>query len=230
MFSRRKTRRTRGRGDNSSSSISAPVPTGDASLWFSRMSGSVASTKWFDITVNGNDGTPSAAALMGTFQFDGATTEVTTAFAAPLTDNTKPWSLQAWITRDAAGAMEAFQVRAGDGWVLRDSPIVPADMDFATFNPFANNTSVFTDLLGGAWFHIVLTWTPGAPATLLCYLNGVLNATKTPANYGAGGTLLIGNGANDHWNGKIDTVRVFSRVLSADEILRDYNAGLPAHP
>ena len=217
-------------------SIQQPVPTGDAAARLERLSATVASTTWYDITVNGKNGTANSATLYSDFQFNGVDTQVDTSIEAPLTDSSNPWTLQAWVTRSASSLAEMFEVRDGSGWVLRDNPTGAGseEIDFATFSPgFAVSNDVFPSLLGGAWHHLAMTWTPGAPATLSCYANGALYATKTPASYPAAGNLTIGNGpgsGNNNYNGKIDTVRVYSRALSPDEILRDYYAGKPAHP
>ena len=216
-----------------------PVPTADAAMRLERLSATTASTTWHDITVNNKNGTANSATLYSDFQFNGTNTEVETTLEAPVTDSSKPWTLQAWVTRSATGFAEMFEVRSGNaGWVLRDNPTGGAaeEFDFATF-PFNNNINALPSLLGGAWYHLAIVWTPNSPVdskgNLNGYVDGELYATRTPDSYPAAGNLIVGDGpasGGNHYNGKIDTVRVYSRALSADEILRDYYAGQPAHP
>ena len=109
---------------------------------------------------------------------------------------------------------------------MRDSP-AGGDIEFTSF-PFSANLAVVPVTVG--WFHLALVWTPGAPASLQSYINGVLHVTVAPSDYGAiGQPLVIGSGTAGFYSGKIDTVRVYARALSSDEILRDYNAGKAAH-
>ena len=206
-----------------------PVPTGDAAMRLERLSARVSNVVWNDITTNNKNGTANNATLYSDFQFNGTNNVVTTALEAPLLPATSEWTLQAWITQTAAAAGTIANTRSGNnGWALRDAP-VGGGLEFTPF-PFFANHSVTPSLLGGDWYHLALTWTPGSPATLKSYVNGVLHATVTPSDYGAAGIPLeIGRGTAGFYNGKIDTVRVYSRNLSADEILRDYYAGKPAH-
>ncbi|MFA6393867.1 MAG: LamG domain-containing protein [Patescibacteria group bacterium] len=79
----------------------------------------------------------------------------------------------------------------------------------------------------GEWYHFTLVH---SGTTIYSYLNGVLKNSNT-----AGGTidsvtstnLLVGvrNGLSQYFNGTIDSVRVYSRAISAEEILVNYNAG-----
>ena len=92
---------------------------------------------------------------------------------------------------------------------------------------------------GGAWRYFVFV-NEGAGNDLKLFIDGVLINTSAgdggavtwdaavPWYFGrtaAVGALI----AQDFFQGQIDTGRFYSRALSADEILRDYNAGLPAH-
>ena len=93
---------------------------------------------------------------------------------------------------------------------------------------------------GGAWRYFVFV-NEGAGNDLTLFIDGALINTTAgdggavtwdaavPWYFGrtaAGGALI----AQDFFQGQIDTGRFYSRALSADEILRDYYAGKPAHP
>lgn len=95
-------------------------------------------------------------------------------------------------------------------------------------------------------YHMICLVNEGTVGSdLLLYVDGVLRGTAA----GKGGPVSgwgtihtefgrhqIGNQAggagnqSDYFTGDIDTGRFYGRVLSPDEILRDYNAGKPAHP
>ena len=76
----------------------------------------------------------------------------------------------------------------------------------------------------------------GNGGDLLLYVDGVLQVTN--AGKGSDITWFAAvpwefgrrQDADDYLTGNMDTVRFYSRALSADEILRDYHAGKPAHP
>lgn len=203
-------------------------PTGDAAARWERLSATPASVTWYDITANGNNGTANSAALYSDFLFDGISSTVATTLEAPLIPATSTWTLQAWVTQLGVAGTLATTRAGNNGWALRDSP-AGGDLEFTSF-PFVANLAVLPSMAGGNWFHVVLTWVPGAPASLKSYVNGALHATVAPSDYGAvGQPLVVGSGGAGFYNGKIDTVRVYSRALSHDEILRDYNAGKAAH-
>ena len=85
--------------------------------------------------------------------------------------------------------------------------------------------------------HIVFV-NEGAGNDLHLYVDGELRATNagngasvawhaaTPWEFGRRQAAT----PDDYLTGQMDTVRFYSRALSADEILRDYHAGKPAHP
>ena len=87
------------------------------------------------------------------------------------------------------------------------------------------------------WFHIAMT--AGTGVTPIIYVNG---ADVTSAGAGAlaypqsnsqisiGATLYNpGPSTTQLFNGTIDTARVYSKILSPDEVLMNYNLGRAAH-
>jgi hypothetical protein len=247
MYSRRRTRHTRGKVDNSSSSISVPVVTGDPSLWFSNQSGDEASSTWHDISGNGNNGTANnAGACLANYYFRGGNLGsgtddfVTTAYAGNIITATQPWSLEGWVIRDPAdpGQVTIWGCRRttpNGGWLDRENAHVTGPVDFDTYTAggFLQIPDVIPDILLEGWSHISLTWepntTPGTHGTIRHYYNGAISDTSSCANFDNGDIFEIAGSTYNRWTGYIDTVRVFSRTLSPDEILRDYQAGLTAH-
>ena len=223
-------------------------PTGDASLWFSRLSGDEPTATWYDITVNGNNGTANNAGVcLANYYFRGGNLGsgtddfVTTAYAGNIITATQPWSLEGWVVRDPADPAQVTiwgtrKQGPNGGWLHRENNAAASGpIDFDSFVAAGNPKieDVIPDVLLQGWSHIAVTWTPGdgVPGTADHYYNGVLSdSSQISQDFDNGDIFEIAGSTFNRWTGFIDTVRVFSRVLSADEILRDYNAGKPAHP
>jgi len=72
--------------------------------------------------------------------------------------------------------------------------------------------------------------TNGSPGSAVLYVNG---AAVHTGHYTRGSTttLALMAGSMGMWpfDGLMDTVRIYNRVLSADEILRNYRSGMARH-
>ena len=78
----------------------------------------------------------------------------------------------------------------------------------------------------GRWHHLVCTFRSGVSSGTLCYADGVLKLTTTITVSNHTVTLQIGEAnAAQLFNGLIDDVRVYNRVLSAPEIWELYISG-----
>jgi hypothetical protein len=92
------------------------------------------------------------------------------------------------------------------------------------------NDNSLNDLVPGMWEHVVATFDRSGNVSM--YVNGVLSYSKDISPYSdidVSNTydLFIGSrGGGDGFNGSIDDVQVWSRVLSPDEIGSLYNATL----
>jgi two-component sensor histidine kinase len=83
----------------------------------------------------------------------------------------------------------------------------------------------------GKWYHAVLTF----DNSFVCfYLDGILQskvAKKFPTRYLATDSVMLGNSANQKnlrfFNGSIDDVEIYHRVLSNEEVLNLYKASNP---
>ncbi len=81
-----------------------------------------------------------------------------------------------------------------------------------------------SDVQTTEWQHLALTWQTGSKLNL--YINGVLdqstyNSTATEGEITDVERLVIGRGSkdkNNSWNGLVDDVRFYNKVLSANEI------------
>lgn len=213
-----------------------PVVTGDASLRLERLSAVPTSTTWHDISATGNNGTASDAAIFADFNFDGIVDRVDLTSAGPESDFTQDFTFCFWYKRTIPGLQQSTiadtrnPAPAGSlgGWTYRDNTGGSYD-DFwlSVYNP----TYQFQDASPGSdsnWHFTAVTFASGVGWK--AYADGVLYRTLNTVNInGTGEAMRIGTGAYNKFEGYIDTVRVYPRLLSADEILRDYHAGKVAH-
>ena len=88
------------------------------------------------------------------------------------------------------------------------------------------------------WQHIVIAYNSSSNANNpIFYINGssiTVNRTITPSGTftsDVGSTLRFGteNATTDWLLGKMDDIRIYSKVLSATEVTKNYNAGLSKH-
>jgi hypothetical protein len=81
-----------------------------------------------------------------------------------------------------------------------------------------------TTLVAGNWYHLV--WTKTAAGVALYYLNGVVEQSYTQADVQHNTQSYVGSGYDHHFDGVIDEVGVWDRVLSSADVLALYNGGL----
>jgi len=229
--------------DSSPGSVQRPIVTPAASLRLEKFSANSGGVTWHDLTANANNGTASDAAIFADFNFDGIVDNVQVAGVDPSADFTKDWSLVVWYKRTIPGLEQStiFDTRtvpaggSAGGYTLRDNikatppaPPVYDNFDMSVYNP----TYQAPDMTPGTnadWRFAVVTFESGVGWK--SYAEGVLFKTLNTANInGAGSPLRIGTGTYNKFDGYIDTVRVYPRLLSVDEITRDYNAGKVEHP
>ncbi|MEK7624909.1 MAG: LamG domain-containing protein [Patescibacteria group bacterium] len=93
-----------------------------------------------------------------------------------------------------------------------------SDGDPATYCSVAN-------LKVNTWYNLVWSY---SGSTITCYVNGSPRGTAsfTTARSGNSASLTIGQTANTNWvNGLLDDIRVYSRALSATEVMQLYRMG-----
>ena len=91
------------------------------------------------------------------------------------------------------------------------------------------------------WQHLVFTVSYDEvllQTTIACYINGVLNVSRTPMgdpngeiqSFVGGFAQRFGVGVNtwgsNTWDGSLDEVRVYDKALSPDEVMANYRAGV----
>lgn len=208
----------------------APTVTGDAVARYERLS--YAQPTWFDLMPTPANGTGTGfGAGVDWPTFDGAQA-VTVGQPAKLA-LTGNMSFVVWASQDAgATGYEVVMTRDGaDRFIfsLNDNtgkPFVGLDVGGLKTVTGTVNTN------DSAW-HMVAATYDGAKLKL--YVDGQLDSElaaagsadiDTPTDMDFGADLNV---PDDYLEGRLDTCRIYSRALSADEIARDYQAGKPAH-
>ena len=206
-------------------------------------------TTWNDVSGNGNNGTltnfssPSPQKIWnsnngGSIIFDGTNDYVSLGTLSNLVGKTNV-SVECWFYNNST--LSTYQSVIGqfdgvNGWLIHTSTLTNYKIlvcvgDGAAFGG-VNDTPT------GSWIHVVLAYDGtliGNTNRLKMYVNGVLrafssyqggtvpaswpNATSVNTNIGA---LLPSYGR--YFNGNIPSVKIYTKTLSASEVLQNYNA------
>ena len=221
--------------------VTQPVPTGDAVARYERLSH--GGTTWYDLMptpANGTDATSGAAFTWPNFNNAGY---VEIGNPAKL-DFAGAFTLCCWAYQNPDPPIQGGEYLIGKdglGAGTRNVGLSTADSN-ALISGFifpsgsaGSFAAVQYDADTGVQ-HFSVFVNEGGGGDLLLYINGVLRATNAgkgdPISWTAGTPWELGRrqDGNDYLTGSMDTVRLYDRALSADEILRDYHAGKPAHP
>lgn len=160
----------------------------------------------------------------------GANSYVNLGTSASLMPGTGNFSASIWVKRNSSsgvngligGRATVFQPY----WELRE--------DSATVSEITNSVGkTFTLTNDNEWHHVamVLDRTP-SPDTLTVYLDGVSQGSETGTldgqNISGAGNIVIGRGSwasPQNFQGSLDEARIYSRTLSAAEVLQLYRQG-----
>jgi len=181
-----------------------------------------------------------AGKVMGALQFDGVDDYVEVADHSELNFGTGNFSFDAWIKTNAKTGVEVLVDKRkgynlGYSFFLNDGYLSVQLADGSGFFGYTNYASpVF--VADGNWHHIAVTVTRSNNQGILFYLDGVptqfgnptthqstLNNTdnlRIGKNSAAGNIDPIGT-----FNGILDEIELFNRVLTPAEVLSIYNAG-----
>lgn len=145
-----------------------------------------------------------------------------------------------WIRTKDTNPGTVISYATLDGGVVQDNALTL--QDYAAFNLFVNNVTVFTglDVNDGQWHHVAVTW-ESSGGTWHAYQDGVkVQSSSTPFQQGqvirGGGVLIlgqeqdeIGDGFNTEENliGDVSQMNIFDHVLSSNDI---YNLAYSSYP
>jgi hypothetical protein len=199
-----------------------------------------AGTTWYDVSGNSNSGTLTNGPTYnsdagGNIVFDGSNDYVSIPSAASI-KNTSTLSLEGWVF--ISSAMNYYGGIIGKG--ISDSQeeycLLVHSVNSKVYMDVGSSGGPYTDATYSfslnTWYHIIGTHerTAGS-SSIKIYINGSLlsSTTVNPTNTvnDNATNVSIGsrfNGGTSVWNGKIATARIYTRTLSAAEVLQNYNA------
>lgn len=190
-------------------------------------SGTVAS----DSSGNGRSGTLTNVGFVtgvtnGAFSFDGSSAKVAGSPAVPVAAQ---MTISAWIWKNSATGQRSFFSNRGAGGTaylgLQGTQIFFYDNSGTP----ATITTPSGAIQTGRWQNVAVT---SDGSTIKIYVDGSQIATYSQTRTGSAGPFGIGwdpSIGSEYWDGKIDTVRVYSRVLYSAEIREQYAEGLSRH-
>ncbi|MHC4499839.1 MAG: LamG domain-containing protein [Planctomycetota bacterium] len=152
-------------------------------------------------------------------------------------------SISAWVRFDSFPIRQTIVAKrgalgdTGTNYALRTGSQADIDeLEFYYHDGASRHvyTTSNANLIGGAWHHIVVTFTFGTGTSIQCYLNNNLlsggwrrgdgnSAVQTNAKPVTIGGLTTG--VNQRVDGAIDNVMIFNRALSTEEIQHLYQDG-----
>ena len=183
---------------------------------------------------NGATATGTAKVGSNSFSFDGVNDSVAFASESWSASTAQTWA--AWIYSNNVAPNQGVMwnnktTDGGSGFGMW----ITGGKAYFRFNYLGNyiDLGTTTTLSSSTWYHIVGTKATGGVAKI--YLNGTLENTGTnSSNVEFTGTQSCSIGkwdANGYFfNGNIDAVQIYNRVLSATEITELYNTGNGKQP
>ncbi|MBZ0167426.1 MAG: hypothetical protein K8I00_11525, partial [Candidatus Omnitrophica bacterium] len=162
--------------------------------------------------------------------FDGTDDFVKSAGFTELGTANQPYTIAAWINRDAGetdgNIVHVANSSAGAGWCVSFLTLDSSRIQAHGWTGGLTEATGTTTLNAGEWYHVATTW--DATNGLKVYVNGVNEATTTQATYSASGAsnfVFLGfygtscaGSESSYFAGKMDDARVYNRALTATEI------------
>ena len=184
-------------------------------------------TTWTDVSGNGNTGTLTNgptfnSANGGYIVFDGVDDYINCGNSSSV--QITVGSIAAWVKTSSPGGGYRSIIAKQNAWGLFAADSILVTYDWG--NVATRTTSI--NIADGTWKYVTMTFTEtvGTPSNnAIVYLNGnsVLTTTIKHSNQSANLHVAEAN-ANQYLNGNIANAQVYNRVLSATEVLQNYNA------
>ena len=151
---------------------------------------------------------------------------------------TEKFSVSLWIYMRGSGGQiwgAGDPAYSGGAYILAYPNGITGGCDNTSDSRHALVSSPSGAISANQWYHVILTFDGStSPDTASLYINGVLSATDATGSDVAetDGLAIIRIGddlctacGTSNWNGNIDDVRVYNRILSSAEITNLYNLG-----
>ena len=201
--------------------------------WWKLDEGSGTSTA--DASGNGNTGTLTNSPTWisgrvgpGALSFGGTTAYVNVPNSSGILDNLQNtgMTVSAWIKAAGTGGGNAGRIVEKGNWFFAMGTVSSTTVVRFTIQDTAGSRPSSAAVTLNSWVHVAATWAGEASgSSITLYVNGVAsNGTLISGTGTVGsesGAAQIGNRASDTargFNGGIDEVRIYNRVLSAAEI------------
>ena len=171
--------------------------------------------------------TPTAVAgkLSGAVTFNGSSQAIVVGNTTQ-TQLSSAGTLEAWVkTSTSSGAMAAV-AKTSNFWLGVNNGN-PALYDWTSATTCADTTTTISD---GNWHHVAVTLNSGVSNGSTIYVDGVAKKTCTWTPLSQSGSLVLGAQSNggsaysQYFNGSIDHVKIFNRLLGVAEIQAEYAA------
>ena len=132
-------------------------------------------------------------------------------------------TLQAWIKSSQTTGTQAIIGKSDNYYVLLSSNRI-AIFDFNTSTTCQETAGLIAD---GAWHHIAVTFQSGVNNGTTIYRDGIATKTCTMTTVNQSSNVIIGDDFThtQKFNGQLDEVKVYNRVLSPSEVKAEYDAG-----
>jgi hypothetical protein len=140
------------------------------------------------------------------------------------------FSLECWVNYSAISGFSFFG--QGPTSLNQGLHIWNTSTSGIRFGMYGNDTDFYSlSLSTNTWYHFVFTYNHSSPYTKQMFFNGVQQTgteIQAQSQYSGTGTLRIGaiygSGNYAFANGKFALVRVYNKILSASEVLQNFNA------
>jgi hypothetical protein len=178
-----------------------------------------------DVTPDIDSGPTNSGKHYGAFMFDGVGDTITGSFVG----GTKTFTLSAWIKPDVLSGVRGCIGYTTTGGVRQDLyQYNQAVRIFADGKYYVTTTNAITQI--GKWYNIIGTYTEG-DAKPKVYVNGIEYSLGSSSNVGTYTTNQfwvgrISPNGDYEYDGTIDEVAIYNRVLSTEEILDNYKRGV----
>jgi hypothetical protein len=219
--------------------------------WWLTLPGWDGGRQWIDL-MGENHGTLSGAAWSrswtpggwGSLSFNGTSNYVSVPDTPSLRPGAGDFAISCWFQAPAINQYGPFvtkrnnstfdQYDIGVGHLTGAGAVIPAKCLFLATYPGLVAYHTTADIADGAWHHAVFI--RPAAGTLSIYVDGVSQAltgdsgspTSTVANTVP---VLFGNdNGSNYYNGKLDDIRYYGRLLSASEVWQLYNLSRLGYP